>query len=65
MEAFGTGRQDIIPGWFPKCAHLRQDNGDRFVEDVQEKPTQLDRIIYINLNFLVTSKQESSFSHVT
>jgi hypothetical protein len=51
MEAFGTGRQEIIPGWFPKCAHLRQNNGDRFVEAMQEKHTQLDRIIYINLNY--------------
>jgi hypothetical protein len=51
MEAFGTGRQEIIPGWFPKYAHLRQNNGDRFVEPMQEKHTQLDRIIYINLYY--------------
>jgi hypothetical protein len=56
VEAFGTGRQEIIPGgeharWFPKCAHLRQNKGDKFAEAVQEKHTQLDRIIYINLNY--------------
>ena len=37
--------------WFPKCAHLRQNKGDKFAEAVQEKHTQLDRIIYINLNY--------------
>jgi hypothetical protein len=37
--------------WFPNCAHLRQDKRDKFAEAVQEKHTQLDRIIYINLNY--------------
>jgi hypothetical protein len=37
--------------WFPKCAYLRQNKGDKFVEAVEGKHTKLVSIIYTNLNY--------------